>query len=232
MQLRRLSSHPAHVSHQHPNAVLLYPLPFVTSDRLLLWAPGLAIAWAWVLIITTNAPATLLVGLLIATGIFIMSALALLSRPLRAHQHALRLAMRATPGEAVGHKTLVQLTDNLIFMLDAAGLIIHSSPAVARVLGVTPEQLIGQALLTIVSPENQADVRHALEAAMVYRDSPITLKTRLGYAEDNPQMSILTCRNLAHDPYSARILVTCRTIPARATTQVAPQEREALSRGE
>jgi PAS domain S-box-containing protein len=66
------------------------------------------------------------------------------------------------------YRDLVENINDVIYTTTLEGLILYVSPAVERVLGYSPQELIGQKLLSFVAPEDRPDVREAF--ADVLRD--------------------------------------------------------------
>lgn len=65
---------------------------------------------------------------------------------------------RATsPGfqDSHGFRALTELAPDFVAVVDAAGVISYVSPAIERVMGYRPEEVIGRPFLELVHPENQ-----------------------------------------------------------------------------
>ena len=72
------------------------------------------------------------------------------------------------------YQTLIEQVDDLITVVDTDGTITYVSPAVTRVLGYDPEELIGHEGYEFVHPEDREQNAEALETVL---SNPSTSKT-------------------------------------------------------
>ena len=118
------------------------------------------------------------------------------------------------------------LTDRMpgpVLLLDAAGVVIHSNPALASALGTTPAALAGRDLLGLVHPEESAAIRDWLRAAAQGR-AEATL--RLRHADGSWRSLDLLGAPLAEPKDAARVIVEARDVTERR------RKEDALRRSE
>jgi PAS domain S-box-containing protein len=64
-------------------------------------------------------------------------------------------------------RSLIQNSSDLITILSADGTILYESPAIERILGYSPEELIGQPVLKYIAPQDTEALTEALDKLLV-----------------------------------------------------------------
>ena len=75
-------------------------------------------------------------------------------------------------------RSLIENASDLIAIVDREGSIHYASPSHVRVLGYRPEEMIGQAMLTFVHPDDHARVGSALRQAVENPAAPLVVEFR------------------------------------------------------
>ena len=112
-------------------------------------------------------------------------------------------------------KSLVQNGSDIILILDRDGTVRYASPAIERVIGHTPEEVIGSDNFFRVHPEDvkrlkRAFVRVARQPGV---SAPVVLRFR--HRDGTYRWLEVTPTNLFHEPTIAGIVVNCRDITER-----------------
>ena len=112
-------------------------------------------------------------------------------------------------------RTLTENSLDILSVLDRNGVIIYKSTSVKRVLGYTPEELVGLSVFTHVHPDDLARVQQEFAAGMAQPDSTITLQFR--YRHKNGEWRHLESigQNRLADPDISAIVVNSRDVTDR-----------------
>jgi PAS domain S-box-containing protein len=89
---------------------------------------------------------------------------------------------RAAEGQARRLRALVHNSSDVITVLDADGVIRYQSPAVERILGYRPDELLGREIRGLIHPDD-AEALEALSNGNAPRDLPSTHAFRMAHAD-------------------------------------------------
>ena len=130
------------------------------------------------------------------------------------------------------HQTLIEQVNDLITVVDTEGTITYVSPAVTRVLGYDPEELVGHEGYEFVHPEDQERNAEALETVLSNPSTSKTIEVRFHHADGSWRWIEATMQNRVDDDVIDGILVSSRDITERkayeAEAQKFAEEYEAL----
>ena len=134
--------------------------------------------------------------------------------------------------ESDWHQTLIEQVNDLITVVDTEGTITYVSPAVTRVLGYDPEELVGHEGYEFVHPEDQERNAEALETVLSNPSTSKTIEVRFHHADGSWRWIEATMQNRVDDDVIDGILVSSRDITERkayeAEAQKFAEEYEAL----
>ncbi len=126
-------------------------------------------------------------------------------------------------------RSLIQHSCDLITVVSASGTILYNSPALERILGYSPEDLVGQHGLRYIAPQDVAAVKAAWKQLRVAAPgsmlSPITFRALC--KDGSWCMLEVTGTNLLADEAVEGIAVTARDVTDRFRLQESPQPSEA-----
>ena len=125
------------------------------------------------------------------------------------------------------YRTLMQHISDIITIVDSDGTIRYESPAVTRVLGYTPEELLGTNAYDLVHP---ADVPELLALAQAAGDTPgiaPAVTVRMRARDDTWRCLEAVSTNLLADPTIRGYVITARDITARRAAEEALRASEA-----
>jgi len=124
-------------------------------------------------------------------------------------------------------RALVQLTSDVVVIVDAAGLAHYVSPAIEQVLGHRDADLLGTALFDLIHPDDVAAIRGAFAATLASGPGikpPIEFRLRRRDAGWAWIEAVGT--NLLHNPAVGGVMFHCRDVTARRQAEAAGRERE------
>ncbi|WP_162354505.1 PAS domain S-box protein [Natrialba swarupiae] len=113
------------------------------------------------------------------------------------------------------HKTFVESSDDILTLIDTDGTIEYVSPAIERILGYEPTDLVGENGFEYVHPDDRdssiADIEWLVEAS----DEEMVLEFRFECAEGGYCWIESSVRDLLDDPDIGGILLSSRNITER-----------------
>ena len=130
-------------------------------------------------------------------------------------------------------RALVEHTSELIVLLDAGGRATYVSPAFNRVLGHTPDPLLGWGVLRLVHPDDKAITRDAMAELLREPGGRRELRVRARHGAGGWRTVDVVAENLAGDPAVGSVVVNARDVTHQVTleTQLKQvQKLEALGR--
>jgi len=134
-----------------------------------------------------------------------------------------RLHARARESEA-RFRSLIQNASDVVMVVDKEGAVRYISPAVERVLGYKPEEVIGNDAFEVVHPEDEARVRRSVAGAAGGSASSMDLRLRHADGTWRHVESIST--NLISDPAVRGVVVNSRDVTERKRWEDALREAE------
>ncbi|MFC6977172.1 PAS domain S-box protein [Halomicroarcula sp. GCM10025709] len=130
------------------------------------------------------------------------------------------------------YRTLVEEVNDLATVVDSDGTITYVSPAVTRVLGYDPDDLIGHEGYEFVHPEDRERNADALETVLSDPSESKTVEVRFRHADGSWRWIESTMRNRLDDDIIDGILLSSRDITERkeyeAEARELAEEYEAL----
>jgi PAS domain S-box-containing protein len=115
----------------------------------------------------------------------------------------------------VRFRSLVQHSSDLIFVLDAQGVIRFASSSASRIIGYEPESLSGVALSALSDPEDAARVSAFLEMSAQLRGVSPLSEWRLRRPDGQTVEVEAIASNLLEDPSVGGIVVNARDVGER-----------------
>ena len=148
------------------------------------------------------------------------------------HNRALTLAQqraeRALQREQQRFQRMIEHASDLIAVIDAGGAITYVSPAVARILGAPPHDLISTNVLSYLVPDGNAPRRVAEMRARLLRGEALSLT----FQHRDGRTVTLECTGQLQDPLDSpdtgAIVVNARDITERLEQQRTLERRDAI----
>jgi PAS domain S-box-containing protein len=107
---------------------------------------------------------------------------------------------------------LIENSTDLIILLSAEGVVRYISPSVTRMLGYTPQELIGRSLLNEIVPHDHVRVKNVLYEAARKAESVLSDSFRIYHKDGNWHWINVLLRNLLDDPNIGAIVWNARDI--------------------
>ena len=117
--------------------------------------------------------------------------------------------------ESEWYSTLVAEVDDLVTVVDADGILTYVSPAVTRVLGYEPDDLVGHEGYEFVHPEDRERNADALNAVLSDPSESETVEVRFRHADGSWRWIEATMRNRLDDDVIDGVLLSSRDITER-----------------
>jgi PAS domain S-box-containing protein len=117
--------------------------------------------------------------------------------------------------ESDWYRTLVEEVNDLATVVDPDGRITYVSPAVTRILGYDPDELIGHEGYEFVHPEDRDRNADALESVLSNPSESETVEVRFRHADGSWRWIEATMRNRLDDDIIDGILLSSRDITER-----------------
>ncbi|MFI5934963.1 putative bifunctional diguanylate cyclase/phosphodiesterase [Actinoplanes sp. NPDC051494] len=109
-------------------------------------------------------------------------------------------------------RLLVQNTSDVITISRIDGTASYCSPAVERVLGSTPEDVLGTSFFDRVHPEDLDHIQQQLATITAEDGATITYQIRVAHADGTYRMLEITSANLLHEPSVHGIVSNSRDV--------------------
>jgi PAS domain S-box-containing protein len=122
------------------------------------------------------------------------------------------------------YRTLVEEVNDLATVVDPNGTITYVSPAVRRVLGYDPDDLIGHEGQEFVHPEDRERNADALETVLSDPSESETVEIRFRHADSSWRWIEATMRNRLDDDIIDGILLSSRDITERKDSEAEARE--------
>ncbi|WP_049981311.1 PAS domain S-box protein [Halolamina rubra] len=116
---------------------------------------------------------------------------------------------------AAWYRTLVEEVNDLATVIDTDGTITYVSPAVTRILGYDPDELIGHEGYEFVHPDDRERNAEAVEAVLADGTGSETVEVRFKHADGSWRWIEATMRNRLENDVIDGILLSSRDITDR-----------------
>ena len=113
------------------------------------------------------------------------------------------------------YRTLVEEVNDLATVVDTDGTITYVSPAITRILGYDPSELVGHEGFEFVHPEDRERNADALEGVLSNPSESETVEVRFRHADGSWRWIEVTMRNRVDDDIIDGILLSSRDITER-----------------
>jgi len=130
------------------------------------------------------------------------------------------------------YRTIVEEVNDLATVVDSDGTITYVSPAVRRVLGYDPEELVGRTGYELVHPDDRERNAAAMETVLSDPSEAATVEVRFRHADGSWRWIEATLRNRLDDGVIDGVLLSSRDVTERkeyqAEAEKLAEEYEAL----
>lgn len=112
-------------------------------------------------------------------------------------------------------RLLLEHASDIVVMLDHGGVIRYASPAVERVLGYRPEEVVGRECFTFVHPQDRARVRDDFFSDIARTGPQNAVQFRAQHRDGSLRYLETAATNLLGDPSMDGVLINVRDITDR-----------------
>ena len=137
------------------------------------------------------------------------------------------LARRKLQDSEQHYRAMIENEVDIVTILDANGDITFESPAVKRILGYNPDQLMAKNVFQYIHPADIAAVKHAFAEVLVSQEPSKPLEFRFRHARAGYRVVESIARNLLANPAVQGIIVNSRDITERREAEAALRKQEA-----
>jgi PAS domain S-box-containing protein len=113
------------------------------------------------------------------------------------------------------YRTLVEESNDVATIIDTDGTMTYVSPAVTRVFGYEPDELVGHTGYEFVHPDDRDRNAEAVDAVLQSPDEPQTVDVRFRHADGSWCWVEATMRNRLDDGVIGGILINSRDVTQR-----------------
>ena len=128
-------------------------------------------------------------------------------------------------------RRLIENASDIITIIDPDGVVRYQSPAITRVLGYTPDELVGRNVTDYLPPEDVATTVENLRRVVEQPGKPVTAEFRFRHKDGSWRHLEGVGTTLSPDSPAEGIVVNSRDITERKEAERALRESEALKRG-
>jgi PAS domain S-box-containing protein len=124
-------------------------------------------------------------------------------------------------------RRLIENASDMVLICDATGAITYVGPSVERLLGSTPEEMLGMRPQDNMHPDDVPHVLDAITYLAMHPGEVTTTRYRTLHKDGSWRVHETVARTLAPDSPDAGIVANCRDITDRVEAEQALAEREA-----
>jgi len=125
-------------------------------------------------------------------------------------------------------QAMIENTSDIISVLDANGVIRYLSPSAERVLGFTPDELVGTCWFDRLHPDDQPAAWLSFQRARVRPGAAPAVERRYGHKDGSWRVIEIIGNNQISDPAINGVIVTAHDVTDRKSTEaelIASQDR-------
>ncbi|HMH52073.1 MAG TPA: PAS domain S-box protein, partial [Candidatus Acidoferrum sp.] len=126
-------------------------------------------------------------------------------------------------------RSLIDNALDMIFVMDANGILRYASPSVERVIGYRPEELVGQSAFARIHPDDLGTVQAVLAEGKDVPGFTGSAEYRVSHKDGSWRTIEAVGRNLTEGPGIVGIVVNARDITQRARLQEQLAQTEKLA---
>lgn len=125
------------------------------------------------------------------------------------------------------YRAMIENEVDIVTVLDEAGNIKFESPAIQRILGYRPDELLGRNVFEFIHPAEIERVKRAFDEVLVTNEPSPAVEFRFRHQDGTYRAVESIARNLLSNPGVAGIIVNSRDITDRRAAEAALRKQEA-----
>lgn len=103
-------------------------------------------------------------------------------------------------------RALIEHSADAIALIDSQGKLLYASPSTQRLLGYTPEELLGRIAVDLVHPDDREHAMSTLAAVRHTQETSLTVEYRLQHKDGTWRWMEATATNCLHNPHLKAIV--------------------------
>jgi len=123
-------------------------------------------------------------------------------------------------------RALTEHAADILFIVDAQGMIIYCSPSVESITGFRPDDLIGTSAFDLIIPDDQPRAGEDFGRALLTKDVEIFNSFRIRHKNGVVRIMEGVGKNLLHEPVIAGFVMNVRDVTERRRAEEELQESE------
>lgn len=127
----------------------------------------------------------------------------------------LRLAEQERQRAESRFRALVQQASDVTLIIDRQGIVQFASPAVERIIGVCPDEIVGQDVSHLIHPADRKRLRRTFIRALRWPGLGPTIELRVAHQAGGFRWLEMTPTNLTADPSIDGLVANCRDVTER-----------------
>jgi PAS domain S-box-containing protein len=127
-------------------------------------------------------------------------------------------------------QSLIEHSVDAIALVDGQGKVLYISPSIQRLLGYTPEELLGRVAFEFIHPDDQEKTMAVLGAVVQQPGASLMVEYRLRHRDGSWRWMEATATNMLHDPQIGAIIGNFHDITERKQAEEALRASEAKFR--
>jgi PAS domain S-box-containing protein len=137
------------------------------------------------------------------------------------------LAERRLQESEAHYRAIIENELDIVTILDENAVVKFESPALQRVLGYRPEELIGRNVFDFIHPDDAENVRRELSAVLASSEPSRPVEFQFRHKESGWRVVESIARNLLANPWVNGVIVNSRDITDRREAEAAIRIHEA-----
>jgi diguanylate cyclase (GGDEF)-like protein/PAS domain S-box-containing protein len=155
------------------------------------------------------------IGVLI--GVVVISALVVVRQLVAFHDNAnlleqLDMSLRELASHEQRFRSLVQYSSDITTMLDRDGIFTYVSPSIERVLGHSPDAVLGRSLGDVMHPQDRVEQWNGWRRMVDTPNASLTSQGRYRHADGSWRWLETISRNLLHEPGVGAVVSNAREV--------------------
>jgi diguanylate cyclase (GGDEF)-like protein/PAS domain S-box-containing protein len=115
-------------------------------------------------------------------------------------------------------RALLEHAPDMVLLIDGNARVVYATPAVQRILGYAPEDVVGMETATLIHPDDLVAVSSFFAEVMHAPDVPLAIEFRAVHRNGTPRHTDCTVTNLLHDPRVAAVVVNAHDVTEHRRT--------------
>jgi PAS domain S-box-containing protein len=124
------------------------------------------------------------------------------------------------------YRAMIENEVDIVTILDETGTIKFESPAIRRILGYAPEELVGKNVFAFIHSADLAAVKQAFAEVLVNQEPSKAVEFRFRHRDSGYRVVESVARNLLSNPGVQGIMVNSRDISERREAEAALRKQE------